>query len=649
VSPSVVSTTGGAGLTVRGSNFPFDAAGVRCSFGGLEVRAHATVSSSAIVCVSPALAAGATALSVSWGNGISTKALELTVYEPPTVREAAPSQGSASGGSVVTVFGERFVAPMTCMFGTEGWAVDAKVVSSSEVQCMTKAHAEGSVSVQVSRNGVEYSQSDVQYVFSLAATVSKVTPRVMRVDAAELVVTVAGENFVSDTKCTIGQAECTTSVLSSTEILCRASRLAVGNHTVSLSPDAGTLDGLDRVTVSVVDPPEVVRIEPSRAHIREGTRLVVHGKNFITEGEVTCVFGSMHRSRGVRVDGSRVTCVSPKAGEAGSLELSVVLGGMESNGGSLMLVAQDQAKLLAVHPSRCSVGGCAVEVVGETLGEDYSVCRFGTQTTAATMVSSLVVRCDAPAVELPGVVNVEVMSSSGDLWSSELSFTYDPSASVSSVQPSMAHSGGVVQVVGSNFLPGGELECRFGEKGRSGATWESSSVVRCQVPSLPHGEVAVGVRNYATDDGGDLGRLEITGCCAARGIRPSRGSVQGGTRVTVSGIGIETTDKLVCNFGGVHAVAEVVSTSSVTCESPWFLAAGTVEVRLMDESAASGTGDAVEFEYMARVEVTRVMPSVGPVGGGRLVTVVGSGFATTGEGSCRMQNAVSKGRLVSST
>ena len=595
----------------------------------------------------PALSAGLTSLSVSWGNGIRTKAVNVTVCEPPRALEAVPSRGASSGGSVVTVLGERFAAPMTCAFGTDGTPVEARVVSSTELECMTSKHDVGTVSVQVSRNGVECPRSEVQFVFSASATIVAVTPSHVRVDASEVVVTVTGEHFGADTWCQIGQRECSSELVSTTRLLCRTSGLGVGNHSVKVYSEAAESSG---ASVTVLDPMELTSVGPSRAHVRGGTRLTVYGKNLVAGDEaVQCKIGSTPLSVGEVLDGGRVECVSPRVEAAGTVELALVSGGMQSNSVSVRLLAQDQAELMTVQPGQCSVDGCNVQFTGEAFSDEHDTCRFGSRTSAATVLSSSMVQCAAPSAGSPGTVRVEVTSASGELGSTELAFTYGPSARVEKVVPSRAQSSGtVVQVIGDSFIPSAELACRFGEE-RVSATWESSTVVRCQVPSMPLGEVSVGVSNHAADFNGVTSSLEVTSCCDVYMIRPSRGSVQGGSQVTVSGSGMSLSDRLVCVFGGVRAAAVVVSISAVTCESPATDVRGIVGVQVTDDSATLGTGAAASFEYMERAVVTKVTPSAGPMGGARVVTLTGRGFAVTGQAQCKAQDATSECLAMSST
>ena len=110
-------------------------------------------------------------------------------------------------------------------------------------------------------------------------------------------------------------------------------------------------------------------------------------------------------------------------------------------------------------------------------------------------------------------------------------------------------------------------------------------------------------------------------------VTPSAGPAAGGTPVTITGSGFVSGGTTV-TFGGTTIPAgsvTFVSTSQIKVTSPSH-GAGTVTVTATTTGGTSAAGD--HFTYVAAPTVTKVTPSAGPTGGGTIVTLTGSGFAS---------------------
>jgi hypothetical protein len=107
-------------------------------------------------------------------------------------------------------------------------------------------------------------------------------------------------------------------------------------------------------------------------------------------------------------------------------------------------------------------------------------------------------------------------------------------------------------------------------------------------------------------------------------VSPNSGPMEGGTVVTVTGIGFSLGYNAPFYFGGVHAVnAQCQSTTQCTMASPAASAPGTVDVRY-GESPTSATD---WFTYQGPM-VTNVFPAVGKEIGGDNVIVTGTSFGS---------------------
>ena len=80
----------------------------------------------------------------------------MPIIKQFVVASAWPTQGSVSGGSMVTLNGSGFMdnAELTCLFGDV--AANASLfVSEGIVRCLTPAHVAGTVNIGVSNNGAD--------------------------------------------------------------------------------------------------------------------------------------------------------------------------------------------------------------------------------------------------------------------------------------------------------------------------------------------------------------------------------------------------------------------------------------------------------------------------------------------------------------
>ncbi len=108
-------------------------------------------------------------------------------------------------------------------------------------------------------------------------------------------------------------------------------------------------------------------------------------------------------------------------------------------------------------------------------------------------------------------------------------------------------------------------------------------------------------------------------------VSPSQGPAGGGTSVVITGTGL--TGATAVNFGGTAATGLTANTdTSITVTSP--AGTGTVDVTVTTPGGTSATGSADKFSYLGTPTVTAVNPNAGPLGGGTIVTITGTGFAT---------------------
>jgi hypothetical protein len=113
------------------------------------------------------------------------------------------------------------------------------------------------------------------------------------------------------------------------------------------------------------------------------------------------------------------------------------------------------------------------------------------------------------------------------------------------------------------------------------------------------------------------------------GIAPASGPVTGGTVVTLAGSGFSAAPgEMLVMFGGTPA-ADVTCASSTSCTATSPSGVGTVSVLVAVSGVQSTDTPADDFTYVGPPPVVaQIAPTSGPVAGGTVVTISGSGFST---------------------
>jgi len=193
--------------------------------------------------------------------------------------------------------------------------------------------------------------------------------------------------------------------------------------------------------------------------------------------------------------------------------------------------------------------------------------------------------------------------------------------------------------VGQHFEQTPELKCRFGLNATASGHYMTSTLVTCVVPAKQSGAVTLTIADGVTTGSALLSYVDS----GARMLssRPTRGALIGRTEVVivVRELTLAPGEVIRCQFGDALVDGEVVDTSTIRCLAPAATAEGSVVVRLQRGSDGVRLRGAGVFEYMTTPTVREVLPSRGPEGGARTVSVYGTGFKS-GQVACRFGSQV---------
>jgi len=132
-----------------------------------------------------------------------------------------------------------------------------------------------------------------------------------------------------------------------------------------------------------------------------------------------------------------------------------------------------------------------VEVFGKGFGADVNSCWLGGEMYVGEVVSGERMRC---AVVGGGVGTVNLLAGSREAVYSKgggVEVTVSEAVSIDSLEPSRGPtSGGVVTLIGSNFLKSSSLTCRFGDATAAGSYLSATTAI-CVSPSRFSGNVSV--------------------------------------------------------------------------------------------------------------------------------------------------------------
>ena len=479
---------------------------------------------------------------------------------------------------------------------TQQWAVDGMVISSSWIRCGSPPGvSQGRMVVEVSRNGMDYTEDGWSVVYHKEATLAELRPSRGPEDGGS-VVTVIGHGISREEGhgfCSFGgRPEPRSDFLSSSLVLCSApKRTGGGNVTVDLvngyDAEASSRGLRYEYTESGL---ALSTIFPSSGPIEGGTQVTVSGRWSDRASRISCIFNGL-RMPSTEASGSSVVCPAPAHDAVGQVELRL----QDSSGGSIGGVHRFEYRAL-VLPIRLTpssgplVGGSliTIDALGLEGNEQEVSCVFtGVDThgehravTAGRTEAGGRLACVAPEWRAETRVGVEVSTNGGvDFSHGGLRFGYERSPSVSAIYPTRILASATksqvttVTVYGKHFKAGRDIKCKLGSSGAATeAIYVSTTSILCQLTAREGRNAVLEVSSNGQDYSVDGVGLQIVRAQLKRRFRisPSAGPIRGGTLVTVSSLGggriVNASSVVACNgnFGQTNYVASKAGVIGMT-------------------------------------------------------------------------------------
>ena len=184
-----------------------------------------------------------------------------------------------------------------------------------------------------------------------------------------------------------------------------------------------------------------------------------------------------------------------------------------------------------------------------------------------------------------------------------------------------------------------EYVCLYGKDSVVGLL-ASSNVVTCLSPAGGVSGSVVDVRlSVDKEFARGTQQFEVYADPRVAGLVPSRGTVRGGTIVSVVGSGF-SSEQLQCRFGSTQVTgsgARVLSSSLVVCRAPPGNVGESVAVDISMNGGVDFSASDSLFHYGRGATVDSLRPSQALAGvSGQTITVLGRHFEQTRELSCKM-------------
>lgn len=373
--------------------------------------------------------------------------------------------------------------------------VPALFYSSNELRCKSPRQVPGTVVLEVTMNGVDFSVSGKVFSFAADASVMEVFPT-SGPPVGGTFVTITGSYFVQGMElyCRFG------------DIIVPFARYVSSNEIICISPPS-SMHRAEAVFVEVTNnnhtfsnnmvpffyhpTVDVLVVNPTRGpSTLEETPVVVKGTNFRDEASLSCRIDDLVVAAQY-LSPTELVCFVP-AHFPGTFALEVSLNGADFTTSAVEFTYDPSVLVTQIWPvlGPAAMGGSILTIRGDGFYQNTDLaCRLGQAVVPAHFINNQTILCKTPPSR-PGLVSVEVTNNMIHFSASGLQFLYVPDASVYAVTPSKGPATGQYPVffTGSNFLNTTALGCKFDSLEVRGH-FLSPRVVMCVAPQRFAGSI----------------------------------------------------------------------------------------------------------------------------------------------------------------
>lgn len=412
---------------------------------------------------------------------------------------------------------------------------------------------------------------------------------------------------------------------------CVTPEMPFGVFNISIkNPDTQEIQMTNAFTVS--DPPSISSIEPDFSSKTGNTQIKIKGSSFypsvtVKIGNKDCpiVSGTVNTSSSP----NELQCKVPSGAEV----VDVTVTNPDTQSGKVLrgFTYRDAPTITGVSASFGKVmGGDKITLTGTNFYPGIKIYFGPNECTSVIFINSTTVSCDStPAGS--GSVKLKVVNKEGQFFETITSdFSYLETPSIDSILPSFGgFAQSLVTITGDNLYDG--LAVEIGDK----ACTEVSNVqvnqvtqkkfITCKVP-LPAaaGSYAVVVKNKDNQSATLTPGYLYISPPVITSISPSRGKVDGGDIITISGNYFDAG--LTVEIGQVVCDVQSSSGTDLTCKTRASAAGAKILKVTNQDSQFAEVKDG--FTYVGAATLGSLSPNAGPVSGSNEVTITGTNFIT---------------------
>jgi len=350
------------------------------------------------------------------GNGNSTNQLSIS--------SAGPSSGPAAGGTTVTLSGTGFASSASVYFGGTA-ASSVVVVSSTNLQAVTPAHASGTVSVVVTEGPHNQSATltgGFTYTTTTTLGVSGASPATGPTSGGT-VVTITGKGFQTGAAVKFGSSQSTAvTVASSTQITAVSPSGSSGTVSITVTnPDSQSASLLSGFTYTTTSTLGVSGASPATGPTCGGTVVTITGKGFQAGAAVK--FGSSQSTAVTVASSTQINAMSPSA-SSGAVSITVTDPNSQSASLPSGFTYSSGPAVSSVSPNLGPVtGGTTVKILGSGFQSGASVTFGGIAATSVTLASATEIQAVSP-VSPAGTVSIAVTNTDSQSAALASAFSY---------------------------------------------------------------------------------------------------------------------------------------------------------------------------------------------------------------------------------
>ena len=414
IAPTSGSSAGGTAITITGTGLTGTTA---VKFGTVAAASFVFVNDTTVTAVAPPHVAGVANVIVSVGVDDSPVVTgdEFTFVDAPTVTTILPTNGSTSGGQVVTIAGTGFVpgpGNTTVAFGGVA-STSVAVASATQLTAMAPPHAAGAVDIRVTTAGGT-SPNVVADNFTYASAIPVITTLspAAGTPAGSTVVTITGSGFTGATGAIFGGVTATGFIVDTDTQIRVASPVHVAGivDVVVNGPGGASVTGTaTKYTYTNAAIPVVTAVNPVSSPISGGAVVSITGTGFT--GATSVTFGGTAAATTVLSDTS-ILATAP-AHVAGIVDVIVTTPAGVSVAATGSKFTYGSATLPVVTTISPTTGGTGTVVTITGTGfTGATAVMFGTISATPTSVSDTQIVVTAPT-GASGAVDVTVVTPAG--------------------------------------------------------------------------------------------------------------------------------------------------------------------------------------------------------------------------------------------